>query len=187
MRRARSDAGFTLPELLVAIVLGGLVVSAVSAALIAALGNTATSADRMASSQNANLLSIYFTRDIASATDVLPRTRSGPCLTSRACVRLRWFETEYEGGAEVRTRTYQAVYAVVADRSRGNGFALQRTYRVDGDMERRTVVAHDLSARNDVSIEVGDKKVTITVDRAGGRDHYSFTLSGTAGARATAP
>lgn len=63
--RIRSEAGFTLVELLVAIVILGIITVPLSGTVVSALKNTGATGDRMALSHDAQISSSYFSRDVA--------------------------------------------------------------------------------------------------------------------------
>ena len=63
--RIRSEGGFTLVELLVAIVIIGVITVPLSGTVVSALKNTGTTEDRMDLSHDAQISSSYFARDVA--------------------------------------------------------------------------------------------------------------------------
>jgi prepilin-type N-terminal cleavage/methylation domain-containing protein len=64
--RGPRDAGFTLTELLVAIIILGLVTASLAAALIGWMRNSDDTYDRLVLSHDAQLSAAYFARDVAS-------------------------------------------------------------------------------------------------------------------------
>ncbi|TDU91678.1 prepilin-type N-terminal cleavage/methylation domain-containing protein [Kribbella voronezhensis] len=64
--RIRSEGGFTLVELLVAIVIIGIITIPLSGTVVSALKNTTTTEERMDLSHDAQLSSSYFARDVAA-------------------------------------------------------------------------------------------------------------------------
>lgn len=67
-RRAENEAGFTLVELLVVLVILPLLLGAIAEALIVSLENTGTASNRLSDSVNAQTTSAYFVRDVQGAT-----------------------------------------------------------------------------------------------------------------------
>jgi prepilin-type N-terminal cleavage/methylation domain-containing protein len=63
---APSDAGFTLTELLVAIVILGMITAPLAAALIGWMRNSDDTYDRLVLSHDAQISAAYFARDVAS-------------------------------------------------------------------------------------------------------------------------
>jgi prepilin-type N-terminal cleavage/methylation domain-containing protein len=102
--RAQQEGGFTLVELLVAIVVSGIVMGGLATGFVAALGSTKGIHDQFIESNDAHLLSTTFTSEVQSAdptkTDVLPGTPTG-CASSPATgtniLRLHWSETSSTG------------------------------------------------------------------------------------------
>jgi prepilin-type N-terminal cleavage/methylation domain-containing protein len=86
-RRIRSEAGFTLVELLVAIVILGVIAVPLSGVAISALKHTVTTSDRMALSHDAQISSSYFGRDVAQV-GLRESTPSGGTLPFKPSVQL---------------------------------------------------------------------------------------------------
>jgi prepilin-type N-terminal cleavage/methylation domain-containing protein len=86
--RVRSDEGFTLVELLVAIVIIGIITIPLSGAVVSALKNTGRTQDRMAVSHDAQLSSSYFARDVAGVGVRDYDNVSGNSLPFKASVQL---------------------------------------------------------------------------------------------------
>ena len=64
--RQRGDAGFTLVELVVAIVLLGIIAVPLGSALLSFFRNTNATSDRLAESHDAQISSAYFGQDVQS-------------------------------------------------------------------------------------------------------------------------
>ena len=67
VNRGDSDAGFTLVELLVVLVIMPLIVGAIAAAIIVSYQDSGVAGNRISDSSNAQLVSEYFGRDIQGA------------------------------------------------------------------------------------------------------------------------
>ena len=68
LSRRRDDEGFTIVELILAIAISGIVLSAISAALIVFWKNATYTSERDDHSAGADLVATYLNRDLASAT-----------------------------------------------------------------------------------------------------------------------
>lgn len=66
-----AEDGFTLAEMLVVIVILGIIFAALTASVILGLRTTKDSDARVTQSNSAQFTSVYFTRDVQSAEDVL--------------------------------------------------------------------------------------------------------------------
>src|SRR4051794_18413504 len=86
------DSGFTLVELLVAIVILGAVVGAIAASFIVGLKTTDGTAERYRASHDAQLLSLYFPVDAQnSTTSVVPPPADTTCSgVASNLLRLQW-------------------------------------------------------------------------------------------------
>lgn len=63
----RNDAGFTLVELLVAVMILGVITVPLAYVIVGVLHNTATTSERLALSHDAQISSAYFGQDVAAA------------------------------------------------------------------------------------------------------------------------
>jgi len=72
------QAGFTLLELVVVIAIMGLVIGAITTALITTLQNEGTISDRVSASADAQITSSVFVRDVQSASEVTTLQTAGP-------------------------------------------------------------------------------------------------------------
>ncbi|MEZ5233216.1 MAG: carboxypeptidase regulatory-like domain-containing protein [Acidimicrobiales bacterium] len=101
-RRLRGDDGFTLAELVISTMIMGIVLTAVTAAVIVGLRNGSRSVDLLGPSTDAALLSHHFTADVqsASVSDISPGVASGcdyePPAGSRNVLALAWLDNAGE-------------------------------------------------------------------------------------------
>ena len=102
-RSRRTDAGFTLPELLVAIVIMPLIIGAVATAVITLFNQTSPNdphgaQTRLLASDDAQLTSAYYVRDVESATTIYTPGGGGtwdystwqPCGSGTPLLGLQW-------------------------------------------------------------------------------------------------
>lgn len=92
VRQADADQrGLTLPELLVSVVILGLIVGPLAAAMIFFLQNGETANRVFRDDSTARLAASYFTADVQSAATVVTTT-AGQCGTGTPIATLRWTE-----------------------------------------------------------------------------------------------
>lgn len=97
----RNDDGFTVVELLVAVVILGIVIGAVTAAIIVGLRTTDGTQQRLAESHNAQMASSFFVQDVESADMVsVPGTQCTGTGTTPV-VSFSWSEHASATGAGV--------------------------------------------------------------------------------------
>lgn len=89
--RGPDQRGVTLPELLISIVILGLIIGPLSAAMIFFLQNGETSNQIFRDDNTARLAASYFTADVQSANTVVTTT-AGQCGAGTPVVTLRWNE-----------------------------------------------------------------------------------------------
>jgi prepilin-type N-terminal cleavage/methylation domain-containing protein len=99
----RTEEGFTLVELVVAIIIFSLIVVPISSAIVVGLRATPSTAGRLLELRDAQLLSTYLTADAESATPGSGTVTSGASLQTWDCaspvpsgtnvVRFTWFQT----------------------------------------------------------------------------------------------
>jgi prepilin-type N-terminal cleavage/methylation domain-containing protein len=171
--RDRSDSGFTLIEVTLATVITGIIVGALATALVIMLNSYPSSANRLAQSDNAQLLSSWLVPDVQSASGgdgplayntpypgILipsPQTQTtaitgcgAPVPPSASVLKLTWADADYPG------THFIADYRKV-------GTELVRWYCQNGSSPTPTVVGRDIaSAHPIVTMDSVDLNVQTT-------------------------
>lgn len=186
MKPQRSESGFTLVEMLIAIVILGIIVVPITGALVVTLRTTDETSNRMVASNDAQLLSFWLPGDIQSTGNdtlnanvldddtVYPPTVSTECSGRTNALRLEWVEQGASGS------TYDAAYAVVQAAS--GSWQLIRYFCVDGGPATSHVVARNLAGASAVSVSESGQTLTMTVTAAATPTEpsgYTFSVSGT--------
>lgn len=114
----RSDAGFTLPELLISIVILGVIAGAIAAAFITVLRNHEYSQKQIGETEDSLILTFWLGPDVQNATelgvDANPNTQTGcaaspvPTATNQNVLRLSWTD-QSTIPATARYAAYRAV------------------------------------------------------------------------------
>lgn len=101
MTRARAQAGFTLVELLLSVAIMGVVVPALTGAMVIGWRTTDDTIARLSDNRNREITPSLFTRDAQSATAVDTDSTDPTCLAAgdTLLVRFRWTETPLTGTA----------------------------------------------------------------------------------------
>ena len=172
----RDEDGFTLPELLVAIALLGIVVAALMSAVIVGLKTTTGTTDRLAASTDAQFTSTWFVTDVQAAEAI---NSGDPCaLPSGSSSALVTLKSTTSAG------TVLVGYAVVPATS-GEGRGLVRYKCVNGVRDAEHYVARHLDTANPTVVctpspcATTSKRVAITVTALDALDAtYTYTLEG---------
>lgn len=159
-RFLRSDDGFTLVELLLAMVVLGTIVAAVGSAIIVVLRNESAVSDRTGLAHDQALMSVYVVPDIQSALSVTASSGTG-CASGPDLLTLSWSETL------ASTTSYSSDYRVVAQ---GGAWVLTRTFSTNGVAQAPQIIAHNLSSSSAarVSCSAGNRAVAMTITEPGG-------------------
>jgi prepilin-type N-terminal cleavage/methylation domain-containing protein len=170
------ESGFTLPELLLAVVILAIVVVPLTAGIIVFLRTSDATSERFVASHDAQLVSVYLPPDLQSASQVA--TSGAECSGVPNRLVLRWTATEALGS----TVTFVAAYSL---REGGDGgWELVRSFCRDSDAPENVVVAHNLAGSDAVDVEppeAAGEAVEVTPTGAPSRadpDGYTFTVSG---------
>jgi prepilin-type N-terminal cleavage/methylation domain-containing protein len=178
--RARSERGFTLPELLVAITILGIIMGAIGAMIVTAFRTTSTVSSELNASRGPKMVSRYWVPDVEQARDVLVgagECGSGddPIVTLRSPVYSSAFDDPNPlAPAGLRVVTYW-------ETTSGTRRQLVRAV-CDGTAGARTIpVVADLdSPAPAVSAGAPTDPVSITVhvpDLSQGDEVYDFTVA----------
>lgn len=183
----RRDQGFTLIELMIAITVSGLILSALSLGFITTIRGTKDLHDRFVQSHDAQLLAAYFPADVQSADPTLPLSTSAsawaPCTgTSPASepniLHMQWTETN--GAATTAFAVSYRTRQVPVVPNENVRYQLVR-YFCYGSAVKSDVVAHNIASPAPPTINGQTVSLTLTsvpgpVTSTAG--DYSFTFSG---------
>ena len=171
-RARRDERGFTLVEVLLAVTIMGVVIGALSMAIIVAMRSTGAATERMSDSQSAQLLTKWFAGDVQQAdaggagVDKEPTTASG-CAGPDEGTNVVRFQTTTSGG------TSYVSYRLVPG---AEEWRLVRRACAEGQPGEAVVAAHRLQ-RSEAAAQatVSPTQVTITAYVESG---YGYTSTG---------
>jgi prepilin-type N-terminal cleavage/methylation domain-containing protein len=180
----RTDDGFTLTELLVAITILGIIMVAIGAMIVTAFRTTSTVDDRLSGSRGPKIVSRYWVPDAESATGInaAPACGSG----SHAVVTLSWTEDPTPTGTapDLPTGTPRTVTwwqqdpATVGGRSQ----LLRMSCSATSTPDDTTTVVADLAGLPGFSrVGPGARELTLSVtvpDKSEPTDEFTFTVAG---------
>jgi prepilin-type N-terminal cleavage/methylation domain-containing protein len=164
----RSEAGFTLVEMLMAVAVLGIIGLPLTNAMVVGLRTSDRTAKVLVTSADRQMLTTYLAPDALSATAATrDGAATGGCLTAGGArvVLLNW--SEFDG---VFNTNYASDYRLVPD---GTVNRLVRDRCVVGSPPNEITVAHDAAG---AEATVTDGKVAITVTDSLGAQ---YTVSGT--------
>jgi prepilin-type N-terminal cleavage/methylation domain-containing protein len=178
------DAGFTLPEMLIVIILSGVLIAALATAIGVAVRATPTSEDRIDDARSTRSLSTWLSHDTTSSPPFLPEQSVGGFNiattddgTNNICgglgtniVHLRWSETVHS------TMTYVANYRFVVD----GDSALVRRYTCYSQSSAPYVRLANLPVTPALD-PLQPPVASTTTDTGGNVAVLSFTLAGKSG------
>jgi prepilin-type N-terminal cleavage/methylation domain-containing protein len=135
----RDERGFTLVELLIAVTVLGVIMTALGAGFSLALGTINGTSNRLASSQDAQLLGVYLLPDIEGAsTIVASSTGAGISCTGAQNPVLQLTDSS----------TFNVVYGV---RNNAGTYQLERYVCTGGSVQSTTVVGRNLASTTAVT------------------------------------
>lgn len=149
LRRPEGTGGFTLIELLVSISILGIILGALSSAMIVFLRNGAYTSARDDHSAGASLLASYLDRDLASG-DTVTRTAftAASCTGTTSILVVSWREHTASAASPSPSATgsqYVSTYVITSDADSGTGRCqLERRHTVDSGPVDRTVLVRNL-------------------------------------------
>ena len=168
----RDERGFTLVELVIGIAILGTIVGGLAGAIIVGLRTADATATRLAQSHDAQLVSVYLPRDLAStSSDVVAKPDPDSMCSSQGTLllRLRWTdEADY-------VATYRMEQAPTGE------WELIRHLCVDGGAPTSVVVAHDLGDPSDQSVVKNLPQISVSLKElpeGPGDPPYEYTLLG---------
>lgn len=173
--RLKDESGFTLVELLIAVVVLGMIVVALGSGFSVGLRTMNDTSNRLAGSNDAQLLGIYLPPDVESAT-AATASADGTGIT---CTGASNPMLQLTDGT-----TFNVVYGV---RSASGGFQLERYVCTGGSVQSTKVVARNLAsltavvpARIPVSGTLTGASLRVTeMVTATDPTAYVFTVAGT--------
>lgn len=162
----RSEAGLTLPEMLLAVSILGIIVLPLTNAMVAGLRTSDRTADVLVTSADRQMLANYLPPDALSATAATASESASGCLnpTGARVLLLTW--SEFTGAVT----TYASDYRLVPVAA---GKKLVRDRCITGGVAEEVTVAHDATS---ASPTVNGSAVAITVTDSLGAQ---YTVSGT--------
>ena len=176
-RRPRSDAGFTLPELVVTIVIMAIISGAVAAAMITSLRTQDASAASLAESHDQQQLAVYLPKDIANAVQTLtevPGSGTGCTGAGAGSNVLRLTSIDTSSGAVARFYVSYQIEGSVAP------FTLARYSCAAGQAAVRAVMVRNLPNNSGaVAVAASASKVSMTVTTMQSSPGLTFTITGT--------
>ena len=161
--------GFTLPELLISMVILGIIVGAVSMAMIAGLNTEKEQQQRLLESHDAELVATFLPSDLQSASSVVAApVANTECSGVTNLLRLRWTEQFTTTGS---TNTFVAAYAI-------SGSSLIRYFCTNGGSAEQLVVARNLAnpCGGGCAATVSGRRVSLQLTAASG---YTYAVTGT--------
>lgn len=186
-RAATEDAGFTLVELLFAIVLSSLIVGVVAAAMITALNVADSTTDQVGDSNDAGLISSFLVRDAQSAGAIDPATARRDTTLGLLGVTTDASAAGWSGCTKPLSSLVRFSWIDAADRTRPVVvyYSLDGT---DGQLTRRickggstvdVVLGSRLSsavASCDTACDGAPTVVSLALEGSGRRAPFSYTL-----------
>lgn len=164
-RMVRSEAGFTLPEMLMAVAVMAIIIVPLTNAMVVGLRTSGRTAAVLVTSADRQMLTNYLPPDALSASAATTDTAASGCLSSVGTRVLLLTWSEYTG----TVKSYAADYRLVPA---GAGTKLVRDRCVAGEVPEEVTVAHDATAAS-ASVAGGTVAVTVT-DSLGAQ----YTVSG---------
>ncbi len=145
----KGQAGFTLVEVLIALVIAGLIAGFLGTFVYQTILVTNSGNDRLLVSDDLRSAAAWLTQD-GQMADFATSSAAASSLV------LSW--TDAYSGANIG---YQAAYAVA-------GSELRRTYGVRGGVQMTTTVARHIAATQDVRFVLGNGLLTATITSTAG-------------------
>lgn len=197
-RRPAGDAGFTLPELLIAVVILAIIAVPLGNAVIGVLRNLDAGTARMTGSVSAQISATYFAQDVETVgrrdytapnaplvpSVLLAGTAGATCGASGTSAVVRFLSDRHD--TATTTTTLKDVVVAWSLRTSGTDIQLVRTRCENGTVLSDVTAAHHVSGAptvscsstcNSASPVPRDATLTFTVTPPSG-DPYTVTLNG---------
>lgn len=187
-RPQRTDEGFTLVELVIAVAILGVVMSAVCAAMLVALKTNKETGQRLGKSNDVQYAATWFAEDIASANSVTANTAAVCGAAAPAVLNLTSTDVDTTTAGVPASPppspepTTRSVSYVLVTQSTGDGIFRVLERRACGASSTTPTTVDRIAKRLSTSVApVVDTTATptISLELTSGDDGQSFTLYGT--------
>ena len=174
--RTRGEGGFTLAELLISTVILAVIFAAITEGMIVGLRTTDSTDQRLRESVDAQIVSVYFGRDVQAAQQVTTGVVDTTCSSQVSVVSFSWPDPVNTAS------TKRASYVVGPPPVSGDERVLTRWYCDSSGTAQKQVARYLAGAGTPVTVTCSGScagspsAVTMTLTDASG---YQYSVSGT--------